>query len=383
MNQKEIGSFLKDLRREKGITQEQLAEQLNVSDRTVSRWETGSNLPDISLLVELANFYNLGVNEIIEGRKESEKMDEKTEDVANKMADYATQEKNVLLKRIQIVSIVGVLVLLASIMMQTVSVEPEDINKGVLVVTFISLIIMSVITLYVTGLLEKIVKHKRVMKGIAIATVMGLIVAARQIIVAGIITGVLLFSYGSASVEVYDDITHYQEYMSFSNGAYEEGTDTQWTKWGMDETIWPEKITETMAVSDFKMVYYNPWDAQYLGYLVVDYTPEEYSKEVERLKSYDSTEYVGYYCTQEEKTYELLAINADSYQGFVYALTDGKGRIIYAEQIFCNYFMDLEYEKYIPREYLLDGFDATDSSSYYEKMMEKKETILWLYNTVT
>lgn len=372
MNQKEIGSFLKDLRREKGITQEQLAEQLNVSDRTVSRWETGSNLPDISLLVELANFYNLGVNEIIEGRKESEKMDEKTEDVANKMADYATQEKNVLLKRIQIVSIVGVLVLLASIMMQTVSVEPEDINKGVLVVTFISLIIMSVITLYVTGLLEKIVKHKRVMKGIAIATVMGLIVAARQIIVAGIITGVLLFSYESASVEVYDDITHYQEYMSFSNGAYEEGTDTQWTKWGMDETIWPEKITETMAVSDFKMVYYNPWDAQYLGYLVVDYTPEEYSKEVERLKSYDSTEYVGYYCTQEEKTYELLAINADSYQGFVYALTDGKGRIIYAEQIFCNYFMDLEYEKYIPREYLLDGFDATDSSSYYEKMMGNK-----------
>lgn len=64
----------------------------------------------------------------------------------------------------------------------------------------------------------------------------------------------------------------------------------------------------------------------------------------------------------------LLAVNADSYQGFVYALTDGKSRIIYAEQIFCNYFMDLDYTKYIPQEYLLDGFDATKKSSYYKKM---------------
>ena len=54
MNQIKIGSFLKELRNEKGITQEQFAEQLGVSNRTVSRWETGSNMPDISLLVEIA-----------------------------------------------------------------------------------------------------------------------------------------------------------------------------------------------------------------------------------------------------------------------------------------------------------------------------------------
>ena len=41
MDQKKIGSFLKELRKAKGLTQEQLAEQLNVSGRTVSRWETG------------------------------------------------------------------------------------------------------------------------------------------------------------------------------------------------------------------------------------------------------------------------------------------------------------------------------------------------------
>lgn len=47
MNQIKIGSFLKELRKEKELTQEQLAEQLNVSNRSVSRWETGSTLPDI------------------------------------------------------------------------------------------------------------------------------------------------------------------------------------------------------------------------------------------------------------------------------------------------------------------------------------------------
>ena len=50
MNMERIGSFLKDLRKEKGITQEQLAEKLGVSSRTISRWETGSNLPDLDSL---------------------------------------------------------------------------------------------------------------------------------------------------------------------------------------------------------------------------------------------------------------------------------------------------------------------------------------------
>ena len=49
VDQVKIGNFLKKLRKEKGITQEQLAEILNVSGRTVSRWETGNNMPDISI----------------------------------------------------------------------------------------------------------------------------------------------------------------------------------------------------------------------------------------------------------------------------------------------------------------------------------------------
>ena len=57
MEQQKIGRFLKELRKEKNLTQEQLATKLNVSGRTVSRWETGTTMPDISLLCELAEFY--------------------------------------------------------------------------------------------------------------------------------------------------------------------------------------------------------------------------------------------------------------------------------------------------------------------------------------
>ena len=75
MDQTKTGNFLKELRNEKKLTQEQLAEHFNVSSRTVSRWETGKNLPDISLLVEIADFYDVDVREIIEGGRKSEMMD--------------------------------------------------------------------------------------------------------------------------------------------------------------------------------------------------------------------------------------------------------------------------------------------------------------------
>ena len=70
MDQIRIGEFLKELRKEKGLTQEQLAEQFNMSRRSVSRWETGSNLPDLSILVELAEFYDVDIKEIIDGASE-------------------------------------------------------------------------------------------------------------------------------------------------------------------------------------------------------------------------------------------------------------------------------------------------------------------------
>ena len=53
MNQEVIGSFIAKCRKEKGLTQMQLAEKLNITNRAVSKWETGKSIPDISVMPEL------------------------------------------------------------------------------------------------------------------------------------------------------------------------------------------------------------------------------------------------------------------------------------------------------------------------------------------
>lgn len=101
MDQIKIGNFLKELRKEKSLTQEQLAEHFNVSSRTVSRWENGNNMPDISILVELAEFYGIELREIIDGERKSEDMDKETKEVVNKVVDYTSEDKESIIKKIQ------------------------------------------------------------------------------------------------------------------------------------------------------------------------------------------------------------------------------------------------------------------------------------------
>jgi transcriptional regulator with XRE-family HTH domain len=93
VNPKEIGAFLKQLRNEKGITQEQLAEILGVSGRTVSRWETGTNLPDLSILVQISEYYHVEIKEILNGERKSENMDHELKETLLKVADYNELEK--------------------------------------------------------------------------------------------------------------------------------------------------------------------------------------------------------------------------------------------------------------------------------------------------
>lgn len=91
MNQQKTGEFLKRLRKEKGLTQEQLAERFYVSSRTVSRWETGSNMPDVAILIELADFYDVDIREIIDGERKSEIMNKETKETLRKVAEYAAE----------------------------------------------------------------------------------------------------------------------------------------------------------------------------------------------------------------------------------------------------------------------------------------------------
>lgn len=92
MDQQKIGNFLKTLRKEKGITQEQFAETLNVARRTVSRWETGSNMPDLAVLIEIADYYDVELRELLDGERKSELMNQETKETVMKVADFNNEQ---------------------------------------------------------------------------------------------------------------------------------------------------------------------------------------------------------------------------------------------------------------------------------------------------
>lgn len=109
MDQTKIGIFFKELRKEKELTQEQLAERLGVSRRTVSRWETGSNLPDLDILIEMADYYEVELRELLDGERRSERMDKELEETVLKVADYSNDEKQRITRRMHILFIGGLI----------------------------------------------------------------------------------------------------------------------------------------------------------------------------------------------------------------------------------------------------------------------------------
>ena len=97
MDTKKIGAFLKQCRKEKNLTQEQLAERFGVSARTVSRWETGINMPDLSILVQLAEYYDVEMRELLDGER-SQTMNKEMKETLDKVAVYEGWVKQKALK---------------------------------------------------------------------------------------------------------------------------------------------------------------------------------------------------------------------------------------------------------------------------------------------
>ena len=85
------GSFIAKKRKELGLTQKQLAEQINVTDKAVSKWENGKGFPDTSLIKPLAQALHISVVELLDGKEvEQEQLQEKTE---NRVLDEISDSK--------------------------------------------------------------------------------------------------------------------------------------------------------------------------------------------------------------------------------------------------------------------------------------------------
>lgn len=222
---------------------------------------------------------------------------------------------------------------------------------------------------------KKYVKKRKMRFGWKVALITVLVVISLVMIwllLMGGAMAVLMLAMKFSPIKMDTDVSHYNQYMG------ETAKEDYRTKWGMDESIFPEKMEEWMDVKDYAMVYYNPWDAQYLSYLVVEYEKDDYQKEVERLGSCPQKEYMGYYGAKGfDERYDLLAMYSDPYYGFVYALTDGEDEIVYVELIFCNYIMDLNYYEYIEKKYLPIGFDASEDNLYRKEHLWNDDYMLY------
>ena len=91
-----FGTFVSELRKEKGITQKELAEKLCISDKAISKWETGKAIPDVTLLIPLAELLGVSTTELLECRRmeQPESMGkEDTDNLVKKVIELSEEER--------------------------------------------------------------------------------------------------------------------------------------------------------------------------------------------------------------------------------------------------------------------------------------------------
>ena len=361
MDQIRIGEFLKELRKEKGLTQEQLAEKFNVSRRSVSRWETGSNLPDLSILVELAEFYDVDIKEIIDGARKSEMMNEEVKEVAFKMADYAVEQKSRFLIWIRRISLVGVVLMAVILGLQTFNYEAGTGTFLCYVFSVLAFVVMVILSLYTNGLLEEDAKRKKFVKGCKIFILIVGILVLSFIMKFGFVLTMIFFMENTpyetrVGIENYDKAKISEQYRSDLSELFVFPEDTK-------------DMIEPTFVSSFKTGFFDTD-----GYMILQarYDKEDYDAEVKRLSSIECTvDDITIGIKYDDESYALpayVAIDGFDYE-YEYALLDEENHTI--TYIILSYpeYVDLsEYEEYLKLdadEYKIE--DSLNQFSIYER----------------
>ncbi len=163
MNQEKIGKFIATCRKEQQITQQELAERLGVSDRTIGNWENGRNMPDLSLFKPLCQELDISLNDLMSGEKVQEKeYQEKFEENIVNTIDYSTKKITKYNQFISLILIVfGLFVSISAIM-----IFPSESSWSSIYSVFGIIIFM----IGITRILNTIKWYKRLFLIIAIFT---------------------------------------------------------------------------------------------------------------------------------------------------------------------------------------------------------------------
>lgn len=364
MAQQKVGTFLRELRNEKGITQEQLAEEFQTTNRSVSRWENGKNMPDISLLVELADFYDVDIRELIDGERKREIMNEEPREVASKMADYADEQQSRLLLWIRSISLIGVVVMAVVLALQTVGYEPgihSFLCYGLSVVAFL---VMVILALYTNGKLEKLATRKnfiigcKVLVALAGAAVLSFVIRIFLIII-------LVISIESSPFQNCSGIENYDKAGILENygGDIDSGL-----------FVFPDNTDNMMNPTFVSNLRTGLFDTD--GYIILQgkYSKEDYETELERLSNIEcslsfSDEEVIQEIKYDVKSYGLPAYVAIDGYDYIYEyalINDETCEITYVLLSYPEYVDLRQYKEYLkldPSEYKIE--DVLNQFSIY------------------
>ena len=116
MDQIKIGKFISEMRKEQNLTQRQLADSLSISDKTVSKWDRGKGLPEVSLMMPLCDILGISVNELLNGEKiVMENNERKNDQLLLKMAKELEEKNKTIWRTMWVIMIVSITALLAGI----------------------------------------------------------------------------------------------------------------------------------------------------------------------------------------------------------------------------------------------------------------------------
>ena len=133
MNQVKIGMFISECRKKQNITQVQLAEKLNITDRAISKWETGKSMPDSSLMLELCEILNITVTDLLVGEVVSMENNKQNEKLLLEMIKQKELTDKNMLRSATIIGLFATIILLLLIMIAALA-EIKDWIRVVLVV---------------------------------------------------------------------------------------------------------------------------------------------------------------------------------------------------------------------------------------------------------
>ena len=143
MDQVKIGRFIQEKRKEKKLTQSEVAEKLNITDRAISKWENGVCLPDAGTMPELCEILGISINDLFSGEKVDMKENEKKLEENLLEMTKIKEQKDKMLLRLEIVLEVIVMIFFLALIMVAAYVEMETYLRVILIIGAFILLIPS------------------------------------------------------------------------------------------------------------------------------------------------------------------------------------------------------------------------------------------------